>query len=90
MFNPANNYNESREPKLVMISAPNCASCTSVENLFKSRDVQFEKLVIGEDLEREDFVKLSAVSRSFPVVYFGDREIVGQPALLKHVLDSKN
>ncbi len=84
-FRPVDNFDESGQPKLVVISTPSCANCVSVENLLNSKKLDYKKYVIGESMTQDDFVGLAATTRSFPVVFFGEREIVGQGDLLKHV-----
>lgn len=89
-FTPNDNYDQAGNPMVTLISSPNhCPQCVSAKSLLDQRAIAYRSLTLEKDITREEYADIGATSRMFPVVFYGDREIIGQENLMKLVLELK-
>tara|TARA_B100000902_G_scaffold228969_1_gene217335 strand:- start:186 stop:446 length:261 start_codon:yes stop_codon:yes gene_type:complete len=64
---------------------PPCEWCRKTKRLLKYYGVQFEEIVIGEDIKRSEFMEKYPEIYSVPAVFFGERYIGGYEDLTKKI-----
>ena len=74
--------------KALIYTKSNCPYCVNAKTLFGIRGIEYTETVIGEDIQREDFVALFPDVRTVPLIYIDGERIGGYDDLTKY-LDSK-
>jgi len=57
-------------------SKENCAFCTKAKTLLKNRNIDFEEVVIGRDITREEFLEFLPTAKTVPQIFI-DNVLIG-------------
>ena len=75
----------------VLYTKPNCNMCGVAKQTFKNRDVPYDEISVGTDIERSEFISKFPHVRGFPLVTYetstGEVWEVGGPKALVRYLD---
>lgn len=55
--------------RALIYSKPNCPYCVKAEYLLSVKGIDYDKLVIGEDLTREEFLEILPNARTVPQIF---------------------
>lgn len=69
----------------VVWSQPNCAGCDQAKALLKSRGIEFEVRMLGENATKADLLEAVPTARSVPQIFLNG-EYVGGLAELRNAL----
>lgn len=74
--------------KALIYTKSNCTYCVKAKTLFSIKGIEYTETVIGEDIQREDFVALFPDVKTVPLIYIDGERIGGYDDLTKY-LDNK-
>lgn len=84
-FRPIKNFTEEGEPLLVVIMSEDKPELFKpIKKALEADQAQYKLLELGKDISKENFQSLCATARTFPVVYYGDKELVGFDAIVNY------
>ena len=71
--------------KIVIFSKDDCPYCVRAKTLLNTKNIQFEEIVIGRDIDRDKFVATYPFVRSVPYILVDDTPIGGYEHLTEWV-----
>lgn len=74
--------------RALIYTKSNCTYCVKAKALFTIKNIEYTETVIGEDIQREDFVGLFPDVRTVPLIFIDDERIGGYDELTRY-LDAK-
>lgn len=78
-FKPIKNFDQDGNPKIVVISNPDQQHLTKkITDKLDKAGIEYEILNFGNDIDALSFKKLCVVTRTFPVLFEGDREVTAE------------
>lgn len=74
--------------KALIYTKSNCQYCVKAKTLFGIRGIEYTETVIGEDIQREDFMSLFPEQKSVPLIIIDGEKVGGYDDFVKW-LDAK-
>lgn len=74
--------------KALIYTKSNCQYCVKAKTLFGIRGIEYTETVIGEDIQREDFMSLFPEQKSVPLIIIDGEKVGGYDDFVKW-LDTK-
>lgn len=74
--------------KALIYTKSNCQYCVKAKTLFGIRGIEYIETVIGEDIQREDFMSLFPEQKSVPLIIIDGEKVGGYDDFVKW-LDTK-
>ena len=74
--------------KALIYTKSNCQYCIKAKTLFGIRGIEYIETVIGEDIQREDFMSLFPEQKSVPLIIIDGEKVGGYDDFVKW-LDAK-
>lgn len=71
--------------KFVIYTKENCVYCKQVKQVFKLKDLDYEEYTLGEDFDKESFVKKFGNGTTFPQVILDESVIGGASDTIKYL-----
>lgn len=65
--------------------SPPCSYCEAAKTLLKVKGIEYENIVVGEDITKEQLKESFPNARTFPVVLIDDNYIGGFNELRNHI-----
>lgn len=75
---------------VTIYSKPTCPSCVKAKQLLDSREIAYKETVIGEEINRDDFLMLYPDARSVPFIIIDGVEVGGYEQLEQYLATNKN
>lgn len=70
----------------VVYSMPQCGYCVDAKLLLNEKNVDFEEVVLGEDMSVQDFAKQYPGINTVPFILHNDKQINGYDALKEELV----
>lgn len=62
---------------MIVYSKPNCPQCLKAKQLLSSKEEEYSEIVIGRDIEREEFMSTFPNVKSVPFITLGEGNHIG-------------
>ena len=62
---------------MIVYSKPNCPYCQKAKALLNNKEVSYNEIIIGKDIEREEFINTFPNVRTVPFITHGDGNHIG-------------
>lgn len=62
---------------MIVYSKPNCPYCLKAKQLLSNKKVDYNEIVIGKDIEREEFLSTFPNVKSVPFITLGNGHHIG-------------
>jgi len=71
--------------KVIVYTKDNCPYCVKAKQLLSIKNVDYNEVVIGQDIVREDFMSLFPDVRTVPLIIIDDEKVGGYEQLREYI-----
>ena len=73
--------------KIVIYTIPGCSYCTKVKEIMARANLEYEHILVGNDISREELIKEHPLAKGFPYVIIDGEPVGGLAQTAKYLLD---
>ena len=73
--------------KIVIYTIPGCSYCTKVKEIMARANLEYEHILVGNDISREQLIKEHPLAKGFPYVIIDGEGIGGLHQTAKFLID---
>lgn len=75
--------------KITVYTKPNCIYCDRTKQLLKSKGLDYQEVIIGEDIHRDDFLELFPDARTVPQIVIDEQNVGGYVQLVSFLNEKR-